>query len=988
MIDLKLDVHPSDSTLSEAVSVSLHPSIRDTYHELRKWLDRFSLFLDESILNDLLLFYSLTKRKYLDHRRPEHLSRLILSIYQLQKKLLSSVSLFSSIRHFSLRFIPTKLHFPFSSKPVLGCLIGFNLMDRCELFDEETLRVALQKHFPHIKLVKDSYYNHTSANETLRICYFEVEKKNGKLLSLSERKSLKSLFKEKLPNTIQRLIPSMFIKINQEEIYKNILILAQEIHAPNDHPQVYITLDQYNGKEVSFHVTLVEICSLPNLSFKEKMADCSCVIDRVVPVRHLNGHPIHAHLFRLQFPCDSSIVRSDGSLNFYAARQKVTTALNLVLGEFRDYNGGLIIKQKELLFSFKNNLSKEAAEDTELVETFFHSIVPLEKQALLDPKILSTLFTHFLHHKKQVLKDPLSYRIDRQGNRTYFLIHSADVAMSEILTPQIEKDWPSRKDWAYNILKTQEGIFFNSVIINESETEIAAFIQSLQKPLEEWRERSLNRKTLRMALGSSVFSLDPRVGGENVSTEILRLLFERLTRFNEKEEIENGMAESIEISPDLKKYTFRLRPTFWNDGSPLSARDFVYSWKRILSPDFKTRFATYFYPIKNAKEAKEGKISPDEIGLRVLNDRILEIELEKPTPYFLELLSHPIFSPIHRIIDQKNPEWPYQAGSAYPCNGPFQLKINQPNQTYQLIKNPMYWDSSSLNVDQITITSMDPLQAMQAFHRNEIDWLGHPCGGWYPQMAVTEEERALHFHTTLSWMFLNTGAFPFHHPKIRRALALAINRNAFIEETSLSWTPAYSILFPKETNKPDTVFPQCDLFQAQTLLAEGLQELGVTKGSFSIQLTFPQKGVFDLVAQFIKGQLIQNLGLDCQLNPLPWNIHFQKMSERQFQLGLVNWTNPIHDPIGILNTFKFAKGVNFSGWEDPCFQALIDQSEEEINPLSRENLLFRAEEFLAESVPVIPLFYRNEQAFIQKKFTTKKHNTRFKFIDLLRQFER
>ena len=106
-----------------------------------------------------------------------------------------------------------------------------------------------------------------------------------------------------------------------------------------------------------------------------------------------------------------------------------------------------------------------------------------------------------------------------------------------------------------------------------------------------------------------------------VSGDILRLLFEGLTRFNKNGQVENAVAESIDVSTDLKEYTFKLRPALWNDGSPVSAYDFEYAWKKVLSPDFKTAFASLFYPIKNAKEAKEGKLPMMKWASNVINDR-------------------------------------------------------------------------------------------------------------------------------------------------------------------------------------------------------------------------------------------------------------------------------------------------------------------------------------------------------------------------------
>jgi len=969
MIGLKLDPSPVDDRPDQAISVQFHSSFLDTYKYLKKWLTRFSEFSDESIFNDLVLFYSLAKRKHLDHRNPIHLARLILSIYYTRRKLLSASALHSSTRHSVIRWLPTDLVFPFSSKPVMGCLIGFNVMDRCELFDEENILISLQKHFPEFQFVKESYYNHTSQDEGIRICYFEVEKKDGIPFSLQERKLIVHNFKEKMKNSIQRLIPSMFMKLNQEEVYKNILILSQEISSINDLPQVSITLDQHTGKEIAFHITMVQIAPFHRFSFKERILGCSIVLDRVIPVRHLDGHQVEASLFKLMLPYEPSLVRSDGSLDFYAARQQVSQHLLGAIGEFRDYNGGLIIKQQELLFSFKQNLSNEMSRDPELIEIFFHALVPLEKQALLDPMVLSELFTYFVNHRKEKTTNGLSFKIHSDEQKTFLLVRSNDPSISETISSVLRNHLPNTKDWAYNILETSEEVSFNCVLLDPSSGRIEPFIHAIQKALHEWSQKRQDQQILRIALGHSMFSLDPRIGGENVSSEVLKFLYEGLTRINEDGHVENAVAESIRTSPDLKQYTFKLRSSFWNDGSLVSAHDFAYSWKRILSPDFKTNFATYFYPIKNAKEAKEGKVSSDQVGIHVLDDRTLQIDLVRPTPYFLQLTTRPIFSPIHRFVDKERPQWPYQAEVNYPCNGPFQLKVNQPNQAYQLVRNPLYWDSTHIQLERITLTSMDSFQAMQAFARNEIDWIGNPFGAWQPSSIPEDGSAVRSPNNCLCLLIFNTSVHPFNHPKVRRALSLAIDRSVLTKEAQHLWTPAYSVLLPHHSDKEPRVFSGYDKEEAVRLLDEALKELNLSIRDFSIELAFPQRSVLETAAHIVKSQLESQLGIKCELQPFSWNAFFKKATEGQLQAGLSSWTAPIKDPISTLNVFKFAKeGLNFSHWEKPEFQKILDLSEEESSPFQRSAYLYKAEKILAEEMPVVPLFYKPDQAIIRKNF--------------------
>ena len=810
MIDLKPYLELSKEISTDIVPTSFHPSFYPSYEKLKKWLKRFPHTADETIFNDLLILYLLASKKYLDHRSSTHLFRIALSVHLMQKELLRSSTFLPHQRHLEIRWLPTALTFPFSSKKVLGCLIGFNVMDRYEVFDEENILLALQKNIPQLRLVKESAYCHNSQHKNLKIFYLEIEKKNATAFSLVDRKLLQNNLKDKVKNSIQMLSPTIFMGHNEEEIYKNILVLSQEIRSLQDLPQAYITLNQQTGKEIVFRVTLVYISPFHRLSLKERFFNSLFVSERVATVRSIENRPIEAHIFNLHLPREPALLRSDGSLDFYAARQKVTSLMKAAIGEFRDYNGGIIIKQQELLLEFKERFPAIAEKDPELMEGFFYALNPLEKQAVLNQDTLADLFGYYLEERKVKLpKDSYySLKIEENCGKKFIIVHGESSLVNQTITNILQEQPLRNLDIAYNILDTAEGVFFNCVVLQEDAKGADYFIQALRQTLHHWQKKMKERQVLKIGLEYSLVSLDPRIGGEVVSGDILRLLFEGLTRFNQNGHIENGVAESITVSSDGKDYLFKLRPSLWNDGSPVSAYDFEYAWKKILSPDFKTAFAYLFYPIKNAKEAKEGKVAADQVGIHVVDDRTLKIELKYPTPYFLQSLANPLYSPVHRLIDQHHPEWPYQSEKNYPCNGPFQIKINQPNQGYQLVKNPFYWDASHISLDQIILTMMHPSQGIQAFQRKEIDWVGNPFGGFYSSYSEGKDSRIISLpNSWVCWCVFNTMHPPFNHPKLRQAFAYAIHRAKLVTNAFIPLNPAFSPLLPHYSDNHYTLFP-------------------------------------------------------------------------------------------------------------------------------------------------------------------------------------
>lgn len=970
MIDLSSHLEPTKDIASNIIPLTFHSSFNFVYEKLKKWFDRFPLSIDNSIFSDLALLYLLASKKYLDHRNHSHLFRVILSMHLMQKKLIRSTTFSPQVRHLEVRLIPTDLLFPFSNKPVLGCLIGFNLMDRYEVFDEENIVLALQKYLPQLKLVKESSYCHTSQYKNLKIFYFEIEKKNNSSFSLLEQTLLKNSLEEKVKKSIQPLSPTIFMGLNNEEIYKNILVLSQEIQSLQDLPQAYITFDQQTGKEIVFRINLVHISPFHHFSLKESFSGSTFVSERVLTVRYLEDHPIQAHIFRLHLPRKASLLRADGSLDFYSARQKIVSLMMEAIGEFRDYNGGILLKQQELLEGFKENFPEFSSQDPELMEAFFYKLAPLEKQATLPSSILSKLFTYFLENRKEKLlpNKIYNFKINHSEQHTFLIVHGIDHSLSEIISTVLQEQTYTPREIAYNIIETKDGVFFNCVLLHAEIGEAESLVEALQLSLDSWHKKMKSRQVLRIGLEYSLVSLDPRIGGESVSGDIIKLLFEGLTRFDQNGNVENAVAESIEISSDLKHYVFHLKRTLWNDGTVVSAYDFEYAWKKILSPDFKTAFAHPFYPIKNAKEAKEGKVSPDQIGIKVIDDLTLQVDLVRSTPYFLQWTAHPTYSPVHRIIDQQHPQWPYQCEKNYPCNGPFELKINQPEQGYQLTKNPLYWDMDHIKLNQIILTPVTPAQAIQAFQREEIDWIGNPFGGWHHFYAPRNEDHVFSSpNSTICWYVFNTACPPFHNRKLRQAFAFAIQRAKIVEGAYLPLKPAYSLI-PHNREAKQFHFPQSDKDTACQLLEEAFQELNLCKEDLPpLTLIFHEHGIREYTAACLKQQFKECLGLDVHLKPLPWNGVFNNLTQGNFQMGLMHWNSWINDPIYTLNTFKSAKQeINFAKWEHSHFQSLLDSSENELNLSKRLSYLEEAEEILSQEMPIIPLFYQPYQALIHK----------------------
>ncbi|MBI3211992.1 MAG: hypothetical protein HYZ47_04860, partial [Simkania negevensis] len=707
----KIRTGPSCSTSFPITSLSSPDKIATVHENVKRMIHRFPHYIEPQALQELSHLLLIAGEEFVIPRTPKHVTRLTLSQHHIRKKLLKATFLYPNTRHIQIRFIAASLLSPFSSKQVLGVMLAVNLFEKYESLDEQQIILTAKKFIPEIEGVKGGTYSDLNYRERIKILYVECKKSDDSSFSLLEKSILKQGLQEELKYRIEKLVPTIFMVRNEEEVLRTILILNQEIKSLSDIPQVVISFDRQINGELIFTVILLSIrkSQAPSLTKKiDKIRKVSSFFPyRIQVVRYLEEkHPIEAHVFSIPIKKESSLLREDSSFNFYLAREKVSQIVTGAVGEFRDYNGGIIIKQKEALSQFKNLFKEFAENKKELLENFFYSLVPLEAQVTLPLASLQKFFSLFLKELSQSFAAPYSYflNFEEEHNKTYLIISFQEESLKELVGNSLEQMNLASRNLISAFVTYQETFFLAYIFENTNKNKHEQFIEIIKKAIDTWQEKIKNLKSLKLSFQSSLLSLDPRIGGDEDSRIILKLLFEGLMRVDKKGKISNGIAQSFHISKDLRSYRFTLRESVWSNGDPLTAYDFEYAWKKTLSPNFNTPFAYLFFPIKNAKEVKEGVLPIEELGVHALNDKTLEVELSHVAPYFLELTTHTIFSPIHRKTDQDHPFWPTQTGIDYLCNGAFTLKINSQSHGYEVIKNPLYWDYEEVKIDQIIIT--------------------------------------------------------------------------------------------------------------------------------------------------------------------------------------------------------------------------------------------------------------------------------------------
>lgn len=475
---------------------------------------------------------------------------------------------------------------------------------------------------------------------------------------------------------------------------------------------------------------------------------------------------------------------------------------------------------------------------------------------------------------------------------------------------------------------------------------------------------SKDKSLLRICFSSEVQSFDPRLSIDLPSEHALKMLFEGLMRFNLEDKLIPAVADSYEISEDQKTYTFHLRPTQWSNEEKVTAHDFEYAWKKAIDPSFKGAGVQNFYPIKNVQDVVQGKKAIDEVGIRCLDDKTLVVELEHPTPYFLEVVSYSCFSPVHKDTDLKDPKWASQVGPAFVCNGPFLLQKHKFDDEIVVLKNPHYWDASHVRLAGIKIAIIKDAQTqLGMFEKNDLQWIGKPVTK-LPLDAVPHLRRTGIISQLPSlgvqWFFLNTTVFPFNNKKMRKAFAYAINREEITSHILQEGeTPALGILPQHIAVSHVPYFLDYDVAEAKKLFNEALEELGITKEQLPIiTLSHTTTDYNQRIAQVIQQQWYEAFGIRVNLEHSDWKVHYQKLVSGNFQIGAMGWNSWLRDPIYMLQTFRDSTdSVNMSRWINPHYQQLLAASEEEIDPMKRKAIFYEAEKLLMDEMPVIPLYF-------------------------------
>lgn len=469
------------------------------------------------------------------------------------------------------------------------------------------------------------------------------------------------------------------------------------------------------------------------------------------------------------------------------------------------------------------------------------------------------------------------------------------------------------------------------------------------------KKSTVAQQTIYIAIPADPNSFDPRAVIDMQSQSILMPLFEGLIRLSKEHTLENAVADSYTINEEQTVYTFHLKKTYWSNGDPVTAYNFENAWKRILSPHFPTKAVFFFNVIKNAQKAKRGECPIENVGVTALDDYTLQVTLEHPATYFLELLTAPCFAPAH---DENEAFFSsHQSSDVVISNGPFCFATWAPNHSITFKKNEHYWDKNNVVLDTLIFSIIsDASTALHLFEQGKIDYLDAQS---IPIEAIPSLKKKNMLRTVdslkMEWLFVNVNAFPVNNLHFRKALSLSIDRPFISKYFYYNGESPASNILPKKLQLIDIAEEEFSPDLAKVFFEKAMKEMGLTSETFPPIVLKGKPLTQDMqLMQVLQEQWKKHLGIDVKIEVLDFKLLLEDVTTQKFQIALLSWASFFNDPIYNLNSLN--SEVSFTGWKNKDFTNIIELSNNTIDGIKRQELLKQATLLTQEEMPIIPLF--------------------------------
>lgn len=466
--------------------------------------------------------------------------------------------------------------------------------------------------------------------------------------------------------------------------------------------------------------------------------------------------------------------------------------------------------------------------------------------------------------------------------------------------------------------------------------------------------------------GAEPESLDPHKVSGVPESNILRQMFVGLTTTDPDGKTIPGMAESWE-SADNKVWTFKIRDAKWSNGDPVTAEDFVYSFRRVVDPNTASPYASYLADDKvlNAQEVIDGKVKSDALGVKALDEKTLQVTLSEPVPYFPDTLIHTSVKPVpQKVVEKFGEKWTDPANIV--VNGPYKISEWQVNDKIVLERNESYYDNANTTLEKITLLAIPSSTTDVArYQAGEIDITYNEVPP--EQFASLKEQLGdqLQVSPMLCTYYyeFNTVKPPFNDARVRRALALALDRNTISDKVvGQGQTPAYQ-LTPVATNGMQNNTPEWQSWDQAKRVEEAkklLKEAGYSESKpLKFELLYNTNDNHKKIAVAASSLWKQSLGfVDVSLINKEWKTYLDTRRNGNYQVARAGWCGDYNEPSTFLNIVKTGNSNNQGKYSSANFDSLMTQTlKAGVTPEQRAGIYKQAEAQLDADMPNINVYH-------------------------------
>jgi oligopeptide transport system substrate-binding protein len=502
-------------------------------------------------------------------------------------------------------------------------------------------------------------------------------------------------------------------------------------------------------------------------------------------------------------------------------------------------------------------------------------------------------------------------------------------------------------------------------------------------PTDEPAPEPTGEKILRANNASEPGSLDPALAQGTHESWVLDHSFEGLMKLDQEGHVASGMAEDYKISDDFLTYTFTLRDGIkWSNGDPVTAEDFEFAWKRAIDPelaaDYAFQIADY---VKGGNAYLSGEGSLDDVAIKALDDKTLEVTLEAPTAYFLELTAFYTYYPVNKNVVEANPDWAKSADT-HVSNGPFYLTEWEHDASLKMRKNDNYYDADKVNLDGIDLTIIDDENTTwQAYEGGEYDLL-LPI----PQAVVAKmkdegnPELVLGGEVGTYYFNLNNDVKPFNNAKVRKGLSYALDKATITDKIAQGGQmPAEGVvpfgMFDEDgkeyRDKVGNLIPY-DLDLAKNLFEEGLAEEGMTIDDFNSKgfvLLYNTQESHKKIAQAAQEMWRTNLGIEIGLENVDFQVKLDREKAGDYDISRAGWIGDYMDPMTFIDLWYSKSSFNDANYNNPKYDELVLKAKSTADQKVRFEAMREAENILMDEMPIVPVYFYT-QPYAQKPYVT------------------